>query len=452
MNKYDLAYLPTIGPHYLWHALVTGRYGEKTREKTGRVPDRFRGAETAVLGTGDPHFEAPCLWLHAVSVGEVNAAAGILQEFMRANPRWEVRISTTTATGRAVAERHFGAEGVFYYPLDFSWMVRRAFDKIRPTMIVLMELEIWPNFLAEAQRRKVPVAVANARITERSEKRLGLVPSVARFMAGAVQYWFAQTQVYADRLVRIGVPPERIDVTGSVKYDSVPEEVDERVGRYYRRLFGCGAAPFAQGGDVVVVAGSIHPGEEIAVLEAWSRLRPPEGRKCRLVMAPRHPERLPAMARAAAAYGRVKRRSELPEPISELEEDRAECDIVMVDVMGELSGIYNAADLVFVGGSLIPHGGQNFMEPCGLGKPTAVGPHVRNFIEPAELLTAEGCLRTVAGAEELGAWMQSVLDEPARAEESGRQARETLWRQRGATKRVVERLNLMAKTVMSRSR
>ncbi len=452
MNKYDLAYLPTIGSHYLWHALMTGKYGEKTREKTGRVPDRFRGTATAVLGTGDPHFEAPCLWLHAVSVGEVNAAVGILQEFMRANPRWDVRISTTTATGRAVAEKHFGAECVFYYPLDFSWMVKRAFDKIRPTMIVLMELEIWPNFLAEAQRRKVPVAVANARITERSEKRLGLVPSVARSMAGAVQLWFAQTQDYADRLVRIGVPPERIDVTGSVKYDSVPVEMDERVGQYYRRLFGCAGTSYAQGGDAVVVAGSIHPGEEGPVLEAWSRLRLPEGRKCRLVIAPRHPERLAMMAKAAAAFGVVKRRSELPEPTFDPAEDKAECDIIMVDVMGELSNIYNAADLVFVGGSLIPHGGQNFMEPCGLAKPTSVGPHVRNFSEPAALLTAAGGLRTVVDADDLAAWMQVVLDEPARAEETGRMARETLWRQRGATKRVVERLNLMAKTIMKRSR
>ncbi len=451
MNLLDAAYSVTIGPHYLWHSLITHKYGPKTREKTGRVPDRFKSSATAVMGNGDTHLEPPCLWLHAVSVGEAVAAVDLARMFSRDNPRWDMRYSVTTATGRAVAEKNWGAENVFYYPLDFSAAVKRAFDHIRPSLVVLMELEIWPNFLAEAARRRVPVVVANARITERSVKRLAYAPGVTRDMVAAVEAWFAQTGEYAKRLERIGVPPKRIEVTGSVKYDAVPAEIDLEEAAYYRRLFGCGEKPYADGGDLLIVAGSTHPGEEKILLEAARRARG-QGRPLpRLVIAPRHPERLAEVEAVAAEFGGVVRRSALAEPGPNDARADVRADIILVDSMGELSKIYGAADIVFIGGTLNRHGGQNFMEPCGLAKPTLVGPHLWNFREPAELLGGQGGLCVVQTPEDLAPALRRMLEAPAEAKAMGEKARQALLGQRGAARRMADRLNGMAKLIAGRT-
>lgn len=444
MNLLDAAYSLSIGPHYLWHSRISGKYGPKAREKTGRVPDRFKGGATAVLGSGDLHYEQPCLWLHAVSVGEVMASTDIVRMFTETNPRWDLRVSTTTATGRGIAEKNWGEEAVFYYPLDFSRMVRRAFDNIRPTMIVLMELEIWPNFLAEAARRGIPVVVANARITERSVKRLSYAPGVTKNMVNVVEEWFAQTDEYAERLRRIGVPDCRIEVTGSVKCDAVPLEIDRDQAGYYRRLFGCGERFHRDGGDLLIVAGSTHPGEEKTLLQSLKSALPQDAPMPRVVLAPRHPERLGEVEGEAGAFGRVVRRSNLSEPAAGLERGTVGGDFVLVDTMGELSKIYAAADLVFVGGTFIRHGGQNFIEPCGLARPTVVGPHLWNFREPAELLR-DGCLRVVNTPEELSASFADMIANPAEAAAMGDRARERLLKQRGAAKRMVDRLNVMAR-------
>ncbi|MCD7897298.1 MAG: hypothetical protein LUG50_11590 [Planctomycetaceae bacterium] len=449
MNVLDLAYSLSIGPHYLYHKLVTGKYGPHVGEKTGRVPDRFRSAETAVLGTGNPHHEQPCLWLHAVSVGEAIASVDLARMIRDDSPRWDFRVSTTTATGRAIAEKNWGADSVFYYPLDFSWMVKRTFDNVRPNLIVLMELEIWPNFLREAVRRRVPVVVANARITERSVKRLRLVPSVAKNMATAVEAWFAQTEEYAERLRSIGVPANRIEVTGSVKYDAVPETIDDAVGNYYRRLFRCSEEYHNAGGDTLVVAGSTHPTEEQAILQAVRAVPMENGRRRVTVLAPRHPERLDEVEKMASFYGRVARRSHLREPGVDGGED---ADIVLVDTMGELAKIYAAADVVVVGGTFIRHGGQNFMEPCGLGRPTLVGPNLWNFQEPADLLRkAEGIL-VVADGNELPNALCDLLHRPAAAESMGRRAREALLRERGAARRMADRIGVLTKLLARRER
>lgn len=444
MNLLDAAYAFTLGPHYCWHRFVSGKYGPKVSEKTGKVPDRFKSSETAVIGSGNLYTDPPCLWLHAVSVGEAVASRDIAKMFMADNPRWDLKVSTTTATGRSIAEKNFGAENVFYYPLDFSGMVSRTFDRVRPSLIVLMELEIWPNFLAEAAKRKVPVVVANARITERSVKRLAYVPWLARRMAGMVEAWYAQTQEYADRLVAIGVPEKRIEVTGSVKYDAVPPELDDLVARHYRRLFGCGEEYHRDGGNLLVVTGSTHPGEEVAVLEALRRAAPEMIGAIRVVLTPRHPERLDEVEKEASRFGKVVRRSMLPEPTSD-GPDWCGADIILVDTMGELSKLYAAADIVFIGGTLVRHGGQNFIEPCGLARPTIVGPNLWNFSEPAELLGKHDCLRIINGPEELAQSLAGMIANPREASAMGERARALLLKQRGAARRMADRINMLAK-------
>jgi 3-deoxy-D-manno-octulosonic-acid transferase len=385
-----------------------------------------------------------------VSVGETVAARELVDTFRRDNPRWDVRISTTTATGRAVAEKYWGEDGVFYYPLDFSRCVRRAFDKIRPTLLVLMELEIWPNFLAEAYRRGIPVIVANARITERSVKRLRWAPSVTRNMTQTVEAWYAQSGEYAERLERLGVPSVRIEVTGSVKYDAVPDEIDGDEAKYYRSLFGCSDEARADGGDLLFVAGSTHPTEEKTLLDAWRKVYPEPGKLPKIVLAPRHPERLAEVEALAARYGRVARRSTLAEPTAGQPKPNADADIILVDTMGELSKIYNAADIVFVGGTLIRHGGQNFIEPCGLAKPTIVGPHLSNFNEPAKLLGENGCLKIVESTGGLEEALRFLAENPGAGADMGARARALLLEHRGAARRMADRLAAMAKRVASR--
>ncbi len=443
MNLLDAAYALSIGPHYLYHRYVSNKYGPKTAEKTGRLPDRFKTSETVALGSQNPYSDPPCLWLHAVSVGETLAARDLADTFSRENPRWDLLVSTTTATGRALAEKKWGERSVFYYPLDFSWMIERAFKAVRPNMIVLMELEIWPNFLAEAKRRRVPVVVANARITDRSMKRLRFVPWLAREMVESVQAWLAQTEEYAGRLRALGVPETRIEVTGSIKYDALPMELDLDLVEYYRRLFGVGGKRFVEGGDFVVIGGSTHPGEEKTLLQAVKEASLNRPGRTVTVLTPRHPERLNEVEEMAKGFGRVARRSKLREPELAAEGERP--DVILVDTMGELAKIYAAGDIVFVGGTLLPHGGQNFMEPCGLARPTLVGPNLWNFAEPAELLKKVDGLKLVASGEELAAALKSFLSDPREAERMGLRAREALLKERGATRKMADRLNALAK-------
>lgn len=437
MTLPDIAYALSIGPHYLWHRFKTGRYGPAAPEKTGA------GLERLALPA-----DARTVWFHAVSVGEAVAARDLVRMFMADNPDWRLRVSTTTATGRAIAEKDWGADKVFYYPLDFSSMVRRTFDAVRPSLIVLMELEIWPNFLAEAARRNIPVVVANARITDRSKRRLSLIPSITRRMVCPIRYWLAQTAEYAQRLRQLGVDADKVEITGSVKYDAVPLELDHAMAARYRALFGCTAATREQGGSLLVVAGSTHPGEEKILLQSLIAALPHNAPKPRVVLAPRHPERLDAVQKEAEEFGRVVRRSALPDPDSGVPFPQA--DIILVDTMGELAHIYSAADLVFVGGTLIPHGGQNFIEPCGLAKPTIVGPNLWNFADPAELLRNNGCLTVVHNEAELLPALTDLLSHPADAHAMGDRARDLLLRQRGAARRMANRLNFIAQDMARR--
>jgi len=410
----DIAYSCTLFPHFLYHRLVTGKYGPRVAEKLGYVPAR----------TGS----APCLWLHAVSVGEALASRTLVRMFEKVWPAWEVRVSTTTATGREVAARDFGAERVFYYPLDLSWMVDRSLERVKPSLVVLMELEVWPNFLAKACARNVPVVVCNARITERSVRGFRRLGGVARRMLGRVRLWLAQSEAYADALRGLGVPPERVCVVGSLKYDTVPTVIDPQAREDYRALLGAGE------GVPVVIGGSTHPSEEEALLAAVAALRRDAFPQIKLVLVPRHPERLDEVERLAAAHGAVERRSRIPAA------GHAEAPIVLVDTLGELGRLYAAADAVFVGGSLIPHGGQNMMEPCGLARPAVIGPSYFNFAEPMAVLQACDGLRVIAGAGDLSGALRAILEDPAAAAAMGVRARAALIARQGATARTLERL------------
>lgn len=372
------------------------------------------------------------VWIHAVSVGEVNAAAPLVKALNTAFPDAEIVISTTTATGNAVALKKYGAGSVLQYPHDFSWVVRRFLDRVRPSVAILMELEVWPNMTAEARARGIPILVVNARITERSAKRYKLGWTLVGPSFRRVDAWLAQSQEYAQRLKALGVDPEKIELSGNIKYDDLDTALPDPSQRAALRA-GLGMSADAP----VLIGGSTHPGEESALLDAYRTLRATSIPALRLMLVPRHPERFEAVAREidaakfpCARFSAIKASQEKSRPDA----------VILIDAMGELKGMYAAADIAFIGGSLIPHGGQNIMEPCGMGLCVLHGPHMHNFNDAMSVLRECNGAVEVSG-ERLAAAIESVLLNPAESAAMAARARGEFLKRQGASKLAVERIS-----------
>lgn len=381
------------------------------------------------LGRCSPRVgKRPCIWIHGVSVGEIRAAGPLIEALEQQLPGYEIVLSTTTGTGQEVAQRSFPGHKVFYYPLDFSFSVQRIFDAIRPDLVVLIELEIWPNFLGEAWRRRVPVALVNGRITPKSFRGYRLVRRWLFDPIGKIGRFCVQTEVYAERFRSLGIPEHQIHITGSMKYDQirVASEADSEAVRR-----DVGVAP----GDTVLIGGSTHPGEERALVLAYQRLRARHP-GLRLILVPRHTERTDAVRRMIVELGEpVARRTE--RLAAGATEPMPPGQVLIVDTIGELGRLYAAADVVFVGGSLIPHGGQNILEPAVMGKPTVFGPSYENFKEPVERLLAAQGARLVAGEGDLEPALGELLVRPDAARALGERGRQAILAARGATARTV---------------
>ncbi len=426
-----LLYLPFL----LYRVLVLGKNRTAWAERFGGVPTRS-GSER-------------CLWLHAVSVGEVNATRTLVAEIERSLPGMPVVISTTTDTGFARARQAYPDHLVFRYPLDLSWAVGRTIKRLRPAAIVLMELEVWPNLLGVAQRHGVPVMVANGRVTEqRSMRRFGLpiVRTFARWMFSRLACVGAQDKAYADRFRRLGVPADRVHVTGTMKYDTAA--VADRVN-------GQDQLTTAMGIDVEAplwVCGCTGPGEEGVILDAYRRLTAtlPE---LQLAIVPRKPERFDEAAAEIERRGLpYVRRSKRPDDLSE--EGRAtgaaasdDAKVFLGDTMGELRKFYALADVVFVGRTMVDLGGSDVLEVAGLARPMMVGPSVYNFAEPVRtLLDGRGIVQIDArvddtdAADGLAAAVEALLNDEPERRRLGQAARDVLLANQGATQRTVELL------------
>ncbi len=408
---YDLLYLaavPALLPRLLWRMIRSGKYRVGWKEKLlGRVevpPPRGRR-----------------IWVHAVSVGEVTCAAPLVAA-LEAMDGVEVVVSTTTETGQNVARKKFGHERVFYCPLDFTHAVSRAFDRVKPDVLVLVELEIWPNMLLEARRRRVPAVVVNGRLSETSSRGYARVLPLVAPALNSVWYWSVQTEEYARRLRSLGVSAERIGVTSSMKYDAASLDPDYTVRARIRDEFGIGDD------EIVLVAGSTHRGEEEAILDAAGEMR--------VILVPRHPERWGEVEELLKARGfNYVRRTRLAEPAGPQ-------PVILLDTMGELSSVYQAADLVFVGGSLVPHGGQNPIEPASVGKPVVFGPNMWNFDEAKDALLEARAAIGVRDRAGLIRAVQGLADSHQERRRMGLRAREVIVSRRGATPanaRVVEK-------------
>lgn len=409
---YILTLLVTL-PAWVVVLLVQPRKRAGFRQKLGFIPRRASNR--------------PAIWIHTVSVGETLAAKTLLQALAVRWPGHEIVISVTTRTGMEVARKNYPGRPVFYYPFDFLFSVSAALGRIRPSVVLLVEQEVWPVFVLALARRRIPAAVVNGRITERAFRGYRRWKFPMRRAFRCVGLFAMQTEEYAARIRSLGVASERVHVTGSVKYDTVCTEIDEEAVARYRRLFGFTAE------HRVFLAGSTHAGEDEAVLETFLGLRE-RFPFLRLVLVPRHPERFDAVAALVAATGRpFVRRSALARDADR----KVSPEIVLVDTMGELTALNGLADMVFVGGSLVPFGGHNVMDPAGLGRPVVVGPHTWNFREAVEALLEQSAAVEVPDARALAATIEGWLASPEAAAELGRRAREVVLDRRGATERTV---------------
>ncbi len=422
----DIAYIFTLLPYILNHKYRTGKYGTKVTEKFGKVAQRSSNKD--------------CLQIHAVSVGEVVAAAPIIREFSSKFPDWDIHITVSTATGLEVANKRYPNLTVTYFPLDLSLWVKRFLRAIRPTAIILMELEIWPNFLSITHENKIPLLIANGRITERSAasyQKYHWFP-VLRNMLKLPDLWLAQDTVYAERFKLIGVNEDRIRILGNVKYDAIPTQPDSETGLKYRKLFQ------ADADTKIIMAGSTHSPEERYLLEAFStaqQLFP----NLILIIVPRHPQRFEEVYAECCSFGNTLKYTALENTLDNTAPERSA--IILIDKMGILSELYNAADIVFIGGSFIDHGGQNMLEPCGLGKPTIIGPSYYNFTDTVEILkNAEG-IKIEDNPEELGQLFFNMLTHPQTTDALANAGREALLKRKGCARRTIETLSeLLAST------
>jgi 3-deoxy-D-manno-octulosonic-acid transferase len=426
LNVIYSAALVIFSPLLFFRWLRAGKYREGWSE-------RFLGKAPLRIG------EHPCLWFHAVSVGEVLLLRPIIREMVRARPNWEIVVSTSTSTGLAVARRTYRDLVTFYAPLDFSWSTRRAIGRVRPTVLALVELELWPNLIRTAKRAGAKVAIINARLSERSYRGYRRVRVPLQGTLGRIDAVAAQDAEYARRFVELGIPSDRVSVTGSVKYDGLESDRNNARTRELRKLLGLAAT------DLVFVAGSTMEGEESAVLSAYNAARR-QHPGLRLILVPRHAERFESVGRWLEQQGdTVVRRSRLKRPLERPKS--AAPPIILVDTIGELSAIWGLADVAFVGGSLrAGRGGQNMMEPAAYGAAVIFGPHVANFRETVEQLLKRNAARQVADDDGLARGLLADLDEPEAAAARGAAGRDFVLAQHGAAGRTLAELDRLVES------
>ena len=404
----SLVVFVAVSPYFVYQAIRYKKYIGSLRQRLGYLPISFNDA-------GDES-----IWIHAVSVGEALTVRALVADLKERYPRLKLYLSTTTMAGQQVAKRHIkDVDDIFYFPFDWAFIVRRTLRIVKPRVFVMMETEIWPNLLRECRARGVKTVMINGRISSRSYPRYRLIRPFFRRVLADVDRFCMQSEESARRIVELGAEHARVTVTGSLKFDSLDTPVahtKERALRFFR------LAP----SRVAIVAGSTMRGEEAAVLRAFARVKTTQPNAL-AILAPRHPERFAEVERLAREAGLATvRRSELPIDA----EPRA--DVVVLDTLGELAQIYQIATAVFVGGSLVDHGGHNILEPAIFGKPIVFGPHMQNFREIAQAFLQNGAAVQVQSDRELEEVMLSLVTDPVRRARHGAAARALVEANRGA--------------------
>lgn len=404
-------------PYWLVQMLRHGKYREGIVARLGRVPPHI-----ARLGGG-----VRAIWVHAVSLGELLAASGLIRDLQSRFPEHRIFISTTTATGQKLARQRFGRDNVFFFPLDFRYALRPYFRALRPELIVVVETELWPNFFREARAQGSRLAVINARVSDQSFPRYRLLSRMLRPVLACVDLFLAQSRQDAGRIVAIGADPDRVEAVGNLKFD-IPAGSESPLVAQVRH---------DRSADLpIIVCGSTVDGEEPLLLDAYRKIH-----ACfpglLMVIAPRHPERFVQVANLVTASGLPFLRRSQWDGASKIQPG-----IFLLDSLGELADLYQVADIAFIGGSIAPRGGHNILEAARFGVPIVVGPHNENFREIARVFEQAGALRIVDAAG-LTAEFERLLNDRNAAHDIGVRARETWRRNTGATVRTLSYLETL---------
>jgi len=399
-------------PWWTVQMLRLGKYRSGLAERLGRVPIRLNDAQPGSI------------WVHAVSVGEVLAVSQLMKDLQQRHPDRQIFVSTTTATGQKLARQRFGENRVFFMPLDFGFAVRRYLNALKPQLIVIAETEFWPNLLHLARKRQTAVAIVNARISDRSFPRYKRFKWFFGRVLSGVDLFLTQTTEDAQRLRDIGAPTERVRVSGNLKFDVRPNAQPELI---------TGLRAAIGKDSPVIVCGSTAEGEEEPLLTAFQAVQQ-QFPTAVMVLAPRHPERFEKAAALIASQGFSLQRRSQWQPAQPIRSG-----IFLLDSVGELAAIYELADIAFVGGSLVPTGGHNILEPAQYGAAILVGPHTFNFREIVSLFEQAGAVKTVA-AETLPAQFLLLLGKPEDRRRMGSAAKDLFAKHAGATRRTLEAL------------
>jgi len=423
------SFLLTLGfllllPRFAIDAFRSGKYITGIGERLGKIPapDPARG---------------PVIWLHCVSVGETEAARPLVRALRERLPGHQLVISTTTVTGQQVARQAFSREAaaIFYFPIDWSWTVRRVLRALHPSAVLIMETELWPNLLRECRRSSIPVALINGRISPKSYRRYQRIRGFMRQIFEGLAVALMQSDDDANRIAKLGLPANRIRTLGNLKFDNVALPADlSTVALDLHQRFDVNAA------KPLIVAASTHSPEESLVIQAFREIRKtPNGNESRLLIAPRHPERFEQVAKIINDSGFTWSRRSSPPASSD-----ATSEIILLDSIGELRSTFQLAEIAFIGGSIIPHGGQNVLEPAAHGVCVITGAHTQNFATIIRaLLAAEALIQLPpvslleAPAKLADAFGELLADE-AKRKATGARAQNLCAQSRGATDRAIE--------------
>jgi 3-deoxy-D-manno-octulosonic-acid transferase len=427
-RKYRESILPRLGflPRELWEQKRVSGFARTSAGARGASED-----QQFVLPHGPPETkdQKPIFWIHAVSVGEVMAVTPLVKRLRQSYPEGKLLISTVTQTGQATARQKLTeADQVFYFPFDLPWLVDRVIRKVQPSIFVFLETEIWPNFLFALNRNGVPAMMVNGRVSKRSYNGYKLLAPFFQRVLKAVSLFSVQTDLDRERLIDLGVAPHKVVKTGNMKYDQaiVPISTDLNELRKSLKLpDSCS----------LIMAGSTHEGEEEAIASCYRRLsqRHPHAR---LLLAPRHLDRLEKIEDTVKQQGLEPVRKTKIESCSfaSIPSDT----VILLDTLGELQRLYAVATLVFVGGSLVPIGGHNVLEPAAFAKPILFGPHMENFHEIVRLLIERKAALQVANPDQLCEQMGLLLDNPDQSAKMGNLAREVVLQQQGVVEKNLE--------------
>lgn len=406
---------------YLPYLVIKGKAHRRFAERFGRLPRVFKE-----INASRP------IWIHAVSVGEVFAVKNFAERLSAKFPERKIVLSTTTRTGNDVA-RSVLSENIlkFYFPLDFSFVVRRAVGLINPSIVIIMETEIWPNFILELSKRKVPIALLNGRISDRSFKGYRKIRFFFKDILGRIDIFCMRGSKDAERMEELGGRKERLRITGNMKFDI--ETGNNRVG--------CHSATYAvskpdlgvEESDELLIAGSTHGKEEEIVLDAYSKLLR-EFKHLRLLIAPRHIDRARAIKKMAGQKGIEA------VLLSEIEKKSRKNPVLILDTFGKLGRLYRLATIVFMGGSLVRRGGHNIVEPAVFAKPIVFGPHMFNFRDMANSFLEEDAAQEVKNEKGLEETLKALLTDRERRNILGRNAKGLINRNKGATERNINEL------------